>query len=232
MKKFICLLACLVSLGAVAQKKSKKEEVVTLTTDFGSLKMILFDETPQHKANFLKLAKSGFYEGLLFHRIIENFMIQGGDPNSKNAEPGQRLGSGGGELAKIPFEFTSKHIHVKGALAAARDNNPEKASSACQFYIVQGKVFNDADLTAVQGRNKMEYTPEQRQQYLTTGGTPHLDNNYTVFGTVIQNLALVDQIAKQPRDAVDRPLADIRMKMSVERMKKKKITKLYGYTFH
>ena len=231
MKKIGILLITLVSFSTFGQKKSKKEEVVTLTTDFGSIRMILFDETPQHKANFLKLAKSGFYEGLLFHRIIENFMIQGGDPNSKNAEPGQKLGSGGGELAKIPFEFTTKHIHTKGALAAARDNNPEKASSACQFYIVQGKVFNETDLNAVQTRNKMEYTPEQRKSYMTIGGTPHLDNNYTVFGTVIQNLSVVDTIAKQPRDAADRPLADVRMKMSVERMKKKKITKLYGYTF-
>ncbi|MFN4085428.1 MAG: peptidylprolyl isomerase [Spirosomataceae bacterium] len=231
MKKVGLLLITLISFATFGQKKSKKEDVVTLTTDFGSIKLILFDETPQHKANFLKLAKSGFYEGLLFHRIIENFMIQGGDPNSKNAEPGQKLGSGGGELAKIPFEFTSQHIHTKGALAAARDNNPEKASSACQFYIVQGKVFNEADLTAVQNRNKMNYSPEQRKSYMTTGGTPHLDNNYTVFGTVIHNLKVVDDIAKQPRDAADRPLADIRMKMTVERMKKKKITKLYGYSF-
>jgi len=231
MKKGLWLIACLISLSVSAQKKSKKEEVVTLTTDFGAVKLILFDETPLHKANFLKLAKSGFYEGLLFHRIIESFMIQGGDPLSKTAEAGQKLGSGGGELAKIPFEFTPKHIHVKGALAAARDNNPEKASSACQFYIVQGKVFKAEDLATVQGRNKMEYTPEQKNLYMTTGGTPHLDNNYTVFGTVIHNLAVVDQIAKQPRDAADRPLADIRMKMTVERMKKKKITKLYGYIF-
>ena len=107
MKKVGLLLITLISFATFGQKKSKKEDVVTLTTDFGSIKLILFDETPQHKANFLKLAKSGFYEGLLFHRIIENFMIQGGDPNSKNAEPGQKLGSGGGELAKIPFEFTS-----------------------------------------------------------------------------------------------------------------------------
>lgn len=231
MKKGLWLIACLLSLSVAAQKKSKKEDVVTLTTDFGSLKLILFDETPLHKANFLKLAKTGFYEGLLFHRIIENFMIQGGDPVSKTAEVGQKLGSGGGDLAKIPFEFTPKHTHFKGALAAARDNNPEKASSACQFYIVQGKVFQEADLAAVQTKNKMEYTPEQKKHYMTIGGTPHLDNNYTVFGTVIENLPLVDQIAKQPRDAADRPLADVRMKMSVERVKKKKITKLYGYTF-
>ncbi len=161
-------------------------------------------------------------------------MIQGGDvPAPKNAKAGERLGNGGGNLEKIPAEFHPELFHKKGALAAARDNNPEKKSSACQFYIVQGKVYNDSGLDVQLRRmaGTRAATPTQRDVYKTLGGTPHLDGNYTVFGQVISGLAVLDSIAHQPKDGADRPLKDIRMSMSVEKMKKKKITKQYGYRF-
>lgn len=233
MKKIliIALGFCLFGQMAFAQKKSKKDYVVTLKTNFGDMHLILFDDTPLHKANFLKLVNDKFYDGLLFHRIIDGFMIQGGDPDSKNAQPGQHLGAGGGNLERIPFEFKPNHVHKKGALAAARDGNPEKKSSACQFYIVQGKAMSDDQITATAARNKMTYSTKQRSDYMILGGTPFLDNNYTVFGEAIDNLELIDKIAKQAKDASDRPTADIKMSMTVEKMRKKKITKKYGYKY-
>jgi peptidyl-prolyl cis-trans isomerase B (cyclophilin B) len=160
-------------------------------------------------------------------------MIQGGDPNSKKAKPEDRLGGGGGNMERIPAEFRPELFHKKGALSAARDGNPEKKSSACQFYIVQGKVYNDAELDAQLKRmaGTRMADPTQREMYKTLGGTPHLDGNYTVFGQVISGLAVLDSIAGQPKDGFDRPLKDIRMSMSVEKMKKKKITKMYGFRF-
>lgn len=214
-----------------AQKKSKKDYVVTLKTSFGVTHLILFDETPLHKQNFIRLVEKKFYDSLMFHRIIEGFMIQGGDPNSKNAQPGERLGMGGDDMERIPYEFTPKRVHSKGALAAARDGNPAKKSSACQFYIVQGKRMTDDEITASETRNKMKYTPQQRADFIAVGGTPRLDNNYTVFGEVIDNFKLIDDIAAQAKDQSDRPKKDIRMAMTVKKLRKKKITKLYGYTF-
>jgi peptidyl-prolyl cis-trans isomerase B (cyclophilin B) len=232
--KHICLLFLLLSFyQSFAQKKSKKEELITIHTPYGEMKAVLYDQTLLHKQNFLKLTKDKFYDSLLFHRIIEGFMIQGGDPNSKNAKAGERLGGGGGNLERIPAEFRPELFHKKGALAAARDNNPEKKSSACQFYIVQGKTYNDSDLEVQLKRmagTRMP-TPTQRETYKTLGGTPHLDGNYTVFGQIISGLAVLDSIAHQPKDPADRPLKDIRMSMSVEKIKKKKITKQYGYKF-
>lgn len=225
----ICLL--LVTSAAFAQKKSKKDYLITLKTTNGTMHLVLFDDAPLHKANFIKLVKKKFYDDLLFHRVIEGFMIQGGDPESKNAKPGDRLGGGGANMERIPYEFKSNHVHKKGALAAARDGNPEKKSSACQFYIVQGKKFTDEQLSAIASRNKMDYTNEQRADYIGMGGSPHLDNNYTVFGEVIDNLPVIDSIAKQSKDDADRPLKDIKMSMTVKKMKKKKITNLYGYKY-
>jgi cyclophilin family peptidyl-prolyl cis-trans isomerase len=232
--KNVCILILMLAFEPLfAQKKSKKEELVTIKTPYGEMKAILYDQTPLHKQNFLKLAKNHFYDSLLFHRIIENFMIQGGDPNSKKAKVGERLGNGGGDMERIPAEFHPALFHKKGALAAARDANPEKKSSACQFYIVQGKVYNDADLDVQLKRvaGTRAATAEQREVYKTVGGTPHLDGNYTVFGQVISGLSVLDSIAHQPKDRTDRPLKDLRMSMSVEKMKKKKITKTYGYRF-
>jgi peptidyl-prolyl cis-trans isomerase B (cyclophilin B) len=139
-------------------------------------------------------------------------MIQGGDPQSKGAPAGAMLGNG--EIPGIPrvkAEFNPKYIHKKGALAAARDGNPEKASSNCQFYIVQGKTFTDVEIDRMQGRSGWTYTPEQRELYKTLGGTPHLDNNYTVYGELMQGFSVLDAIAAVAKDSNDRPIEDVRI---------------------
>lgn len=230
-KHFFVYTLLLISTISFAQKKSKKDYLVTLKTKYGTTHLVLFDDAPLHKANFVKLVEQKFYDSLLFHRIIDGFMIQGGDPESKTAQPNQRLGGGGGNMERIPFEFKPNHIHRKGALAAARDNNPEKKSSACQFYIVQGKKRTDEEVTAAAQRNGMNYTTQQRADYMILGGAPHLDNGYTVFGEAIDNLDLIDTIAKQPKDSADRPKEDIKMSMTVKKMRKKKITKKFGYKY-
>ncbi len=230
-KHFLVYTLLLISTISFAQKKSKKDYLVTLNTKYGTMHLVLFDDAPLHKANFVKLVEQKFYDSLLFHRIIDGFMIQGGDPESKTAKPNQRLGNGGGNMERIPFEFKPNHIHRKGALAAARDNNPEKKSSACQFYIVQGKKRTDEEVTAAAQRNGMNYTTQQRADYMILGGAPHLDNGYTVFGEAIDNLDLIDTIAKQPKDSADRPKEDIKMSMTVKKMRKKKITKKFGYKY-
>jgi peptidyl-prolyl cis-trans isomerase B (cyclophilin B) len=233
MKHVVFLFLLLTFYPTIAQKKSKKDQLITINTSYGEMKAVLYDQTPLHKQNFLKLVNDRFYDSLLFHRIIENFMIQGGDPNSKNAKPGDRLGNGGGNLERIPAEIRPELFHKKGALAAARDNNPEKKSSACQFYIVQGKTYTDAELDVQLRRmaGTRAAAPTQREIYKTLGGTPHLDGNYTVFGEIISGLAVLDSIAHQPKDNSDRPLKNIKMSMKAEKIKKKKITKQYGYRF-
>ncbi len=229
-------LILLIASPAWAQKKSKKDYLITLSTEVGTMHLILFDETPLHKANFLKLAKDKFYDGLLFHRVIENFMIQGGDPNSRKAQAGVALGNGSVGY-KIPAEFRPDLFHRKGAVAAARDNNPQKESSGSQFYIVQGRPMQGDDLEKQLARAPREAsdprqaTEAQKEVYRTLGGSPHLDGNYTVFGQVIDGLAVIDSIAALPRDARDRPLKDVAMQVSVKKMRKKKITKKYGYRF-
>ncbi len=193
---------------------------VKITTSMGVIIVRLYDATPQHRDNFLKLVKQHFFDSLLFHRVINGFMIQGGDPLSKNAEPGAALGMGGGEMARIPAEFNPTLIHKKGVLAAARDGNPEKASSACQFYLVQGKKMSDIELNQVECsiRNTnpdFSYTEEQRKIYKTIGGTPFLDMNYTVFGEIEKGLEVVDKIAATQTAPGDRPVTDIRMKIEL-----------------
>lgn len=230
-KHFLLYTLLLISTISFAQKKSKKDYLITLNTKYGTMHLVLFDDAPLHKANFVKLVEQKFYDSLLFHRIIDGFMIQGGDPESKTAKPNQRLGNGGGNMERIPFEFKPNHIHRKGALAAARDNNSEKKSSACQFYIVQGKKRTDEEVTATAQRNGMNYTTQQRADYMILGGAPHLDNGYTVFGEAIDNLDLIDTIAKQPKDSADRPKEDIKMSMTVKKMRKKKIAKKFGYKY-
>lgn len=229
-KSILLAFACLLSLSVSAQKKSKKDEVVTIETDLGSMKLILFDEAPKHKANFLKLSQEKFYDGLLFHRVIDAFMIQGGDPNSRNAKPDDMLGKGDNGY-KIPAEFNPKLFHQKGALAAARDNNPAKESSGCQFYIVQGKKWSKADLDKQAARAARKLTDEQRKIYETIGGTPHLDGAYTVFGQVIDGMDVVDKIGAVSKDERDRPEKNIAMKVSVKKMKKKKIARKYGWNY-
>lgn len=223
-----CLL--LIALTATAKPPKKKDYLVTLTTDYGTMHLILHPETPKHRENFIKLVDKKFYDGLLFHRVIQNFMIQGGDPDSKGAEAGKALGNGDVGY-RVPAEFVPTLFHKKGALAAARDNNPEKSSSGCQFYIVQGRVWDEAGLEKQMARSGRTFTEAQKQTYRTVGGSPHLDGNYTVFGQVIDGLSVIDSIAAQPRDARDRPVKDVRMTVSGEWMKKKKITKQFGYTY-
>ena len=199
----------------VVKNVNDKSLKVKITTDSGIIVVKLSDSTPLHRDNFVKLVKEGFYDSLLFHRIIQGFMIQGGDPTSKNAQQDAMLGGGGGNMERIPAEFKKGLIHKKGALAAARDGNAEKASSACQFYIVQGKVLSDAELNMTEERTGVKYTLAQRNIYKKLGGTPFLDQNYTVFGEVISGLEVVDKIANAPKAPGDRPVGDIRMKMEV-----------------
>ncbi|MBK8686565.1 MAG: peptidylprolyl isomerase [Chitinophagaceae bacterium] len=210
MKKIFSLLIILsLAIGTFAQKN--KNKFVEIETTMGKIKIELFADVPQHSENFLKLVKDGFYDSLLFHRVIPSFMIQGGDPDSKNALDGQMLGNGDVGY-KIPAEFmVPKYYHKKGALAAARDNNPEKASSGCQFYIVVGRTFTDQDLTTMEQRGGFTYSEQAKKDYKTIGGTPHLDNGYTVFGQVVEGQEVVDAIAMTPRNASDRPNENVRI---------------------
>jgi peptidyl-prolyl cis-trans isomerase B (cyclophilin B) len=188
---------------------------IKISTDSGIIIVRLSDSTPLHRDNFAKLVKEGFYDSLLFHRVIPQFMIQGGDPTSKYAQPGMMLGNGGDNLSRIPAEFKPSLYHKKGVLAAARDGNPEKASSACQFYLVEGKLWTDEQLNMMEQQEGVKYTPEQRINYKTIGGTPHLDGAYTVFGEVETGIEVIGKIANVSRDTNNRPLGDIRMKMEI-----------------
>ncbi len=190
---------------------------VKITTDSGIVIVRLSDSTPLHRDNFVKLVKQGFYDSLLFHRVIPEFMIQGGDPLSKQAAPGVMLGNGGDDMQRIPAEFNPTLFHKKGVLAAARDGNPQKASSACQFYLVVGKVFTDAELDNIEKTKSITISPEQREFYKTIGGTPHLDQAYTVFGETESGVEVLEKIANVPRDGNNRPLGDVHMKMEVVR---------------
>ena len=196
-------------------KKKKKTEMtkVLLKTTMGDIVIALYDETPLHKENFIKLVNEKYYDGVLFHRIIQNFMIQTGDPESKTAKPGQMLGNGGPGYT-IPAEFVTGLYHKRGAVAAARmgDNvNPKKESSGSQFYIVDGRVFNASELNRVIQMTGKVYSQEQVNAYTTIGGAPHLDGDYTVFGEVVSGMEIVDKIAAQQKDGRDRPLEDIKI---------------------
>lgn len=256
---------------------NNKDYLVTIETKFGDMKLILFDETPKHKSNFIKLAKSGRYDSTIFHRVIKGFMVQGGDIDTKEENnPSDET---------IPAEFVPKYYHKKGALAAARQGdqvNPKRASSWCQFYIVQGDQFSkeqlsvDQDKFGIKLRNYIgleknaslkeellnlynsgdketyqekvyslipeieaeynvvltkDYPAERLNDYSTIGGAPHLDDQYTVFGMVVEGLEVIDAIADQPTGPGDKPAEDIVMKVKVEEMNKKKITKEYGYRY-
>ncbi|TVT40506.1 peptidylprolyl isomerase [Hymenobacter setariae] len=199
-----CWLLSLPSWASKPALKSKKDEVVTITTSLGDIRLILFGDTPLHRANFLRKAKAGFYNGTTFHRVIPQFMVQGGDPNSKDSDPNND-GQGPANEPTIPAELTAGHKHDYGAVAAARQGdfvNPQRASSSSQFYLVENHQ-----------------------------GTHFLDGQYTVFGQVIQGQEVIDRIAALPKDGRDRPLSDLKMTMKVERLRKKKITQLYGYAY-
>ena len=201
MKKTLLLLtgllmafSLLAQPDSVVTKKDRKKRDVLLQTSMGDIVIRLSDSTPLHRDNFLKLVKTRFYDSVLFHRVIKDFMIQGGDPESKTAPAGKPLGNGGPSY-RIPAEFRTTLFHKKGVIAAARDNNPEKASSGSQFYLTQGKVFTDAGLDSVETyRLKRKIPADQREVYKTLGGVPHLDQNYTVYGEVIKGIEVIDKI--------------------------------------
>lgn len=225
------LMAAIVLVSVVSCSSLKtgrqKEQKVLITTTEGDIKIKLYNETPLHRDNFKKLVKSKFYDGVLFHRVISEFMIQGGDPDSKNAEKGVPLGSGSVGYT-IPAEFRTPDIyHKKGTLAAARtgDNvNPQKESSGSQFYIVVGKTYTDQQLDVMQRDKTLKYSrpgdgsdlnylfsEQARNDYKTIGGTPNLDANYTVFGEVVEGLEIVESISEVDTDRSDRPLEDIKV---------------------
>ena len=212
------LVLALIMVGFTNSNDAQKTEMVVLSTEFGDMTILLYDETPLHKANFLKLVKEGFFDDLLFHRVIEGFMVQGGDPESRGAAAGTGLGKGGPGYT-VPAEFNTQFIHKKGALSAARQGdamNPKKESSGSQFYVVQGKptsgVKRKSATTAL-------YTAEQVATYAELGGTPFLDDDYTVFGEVVEGLDVIDSIAAQPVDRMNRPLKDVKMTMKIEKKK-------------
>ena len=219
---FLLFFFSLVSLSmaqvSVNQKGTKeKDTYVKIETSMGNIVVKLYNETPLHRDNFIKLVKDGTYNGLLFHRVIKNFMIQGGDPNSRNAQPGQMLGDGTLGYT-IPAEFVPGLYHKKGALAAARQAdqvNPKKESSSCQFYIVQGEKWTADRLKMVEQRMGKSFTPEQMEVYANVGGTPFLDGDYTVFGEVVEGLEVIDKIAAVQCGAQDRPVNDVTMKMTI-----------------
>jgi cyclophilin family peptidyl-prolyl cis-trans isomerase len=190
---------------------------IRLTTDSGVIVLRLYDKTPLHRDNFIKLVNDKFFDSLLFHRVMNSFMIQGGDPQSKTAPAGTMLGNGDVGYT-IPAEFDTNYFHKKGALAAARigdDVNPQKASSGCQFYIVQGNRYDDNSLNGIEAQMRIKFSPKKRKIYKTVGGTPFLDMNYTVFGETESGFEVIDKIAKMPGNPYNRPNTDIRMKMEI-----------------
>lgn len=206
---FLLLLA--VPFSAHSQTSS---HTVLIETSLGNMKCRLFDETPMHTENFIKLAREGFYDGLLFHRVLNNFMIQTGNLNSRYAAKGEDLGYGDPGYT-VPAEFHPALYHRKGMLGAARQPdqvNPSRESNGSQFYIVQGTRFTDKQLDAMEANGShIRFTPEQREAYKTKGGSPHLDYSYTVFGEVVEGLPVIDKIAAVPTDERNRPLEDVKI---------------------
>lgn len=207
------LILSFIGMIIIGCNTGPKKTYVTIETDFGNMKVELYDSTPQHRDNFVKLVKENFYDDLLFHRIISGFMVQGGDPQSRGAAPDARLGSGGPGYT-IPAEIGAPHF--KGTLAAARTggpSNPEKKSSGSQFYIVHGRKLSEAGLNATASRKGYAYNESQIKKYLELGGTPDLDMDYTVFGEVVEGIEVVDKIAAVQTAPGDRPLEDVKMKI-------------------
>lgn len=199
MKKLILMTLILAGLSCQAQQK---ETIVVIETNYGTIKAKLYNDTPLHRDNFIKLINEGWYNGSPFHRVINNFMIQGGQNADGRMDPGYT----------VPAEFRDNHFHKKGALCAARQGdqvNPKKASSGSQFYIVQGQVFDDKKLELYEERLGKIFSATQRQAYKTVGGTPHLDGDYTVFGEVTEGLDIVDKIARVKTGYMDVPVEPV-----------------------
>ena len=224
-------------LCAQRKKKRRKDTLVAVHTVYGDMMLRLYNETPVHKANFLKLVGEGFYDSTTFHRVIEGFMIQGGDPYSKDSAQRSRVGQGGPGYT-LPAELVPGLIHRRGALAAARQGdavNPERRSSGSQFYIVQGKTFTEEELDQAAQRIRQVLGPDYaisdsaRQIYTTVGGSPWLDEQYTIFGEVVEGLAVIDQIAAQPVNRRNhRPQEDIIVQMELEPIRVRKLRRRYG----
>ena len=217
--RFFLLFVAMASMAVVSEARSPKKPRVEFQTTMGTFVVTLFNETPLHRDNFLKLVREGYYDGLLFHRVIRNFMVQAGDPDSRQAPAGKLLGEGGPGYT-LPAEIDPFLYHWRGALAAARepDNvNPQRRSSGSQFYIVWGKVQQPDELAAVNEQIKentggaTEITPERYQTYRSRGGTPHLDGQYTVFGEVTSGLKVIKKMQAVNTDSNDRPLQDVRI---------------------
>ena len=215
---YLVALICIVSCSASKKAgKNKAEQKVMITTNYGTIVLKLYNKTPQHRANFIKLVKEHFYDSLLFHRVVKGFMIQGGDPESRHAKPGEIIGEGSLKYT-IPAELDTSLFHKKGALAAAResdDNNPQKKSSSTQFYIVEGKTFTNAEMDKIEEKLHIKIPENHRAVYRTIGGTPFLDMSYTVFGEVVSGLDVLDKINHLPTDDNNRPLQNVWMKISL-----------------
>lgn len=216
MKKLFAI--CLFLAGILTNVHSQAQDVETLVqidTDMGKIKVKLFNDTPQHRDNFVKNVKEKRYDGLLFHRVIKQFMIQGGDIDSKDAPMDKHLGDGDPGYT-IPAEIVyPKYFHKRGMLCAARtsdDENPERASSGTQFYIVTGKFYTEMELDKMEKNDNKTFTPEERQAYMLEGGAPHLDNKYTIFGEVVKGMKVVDKIQFVETNEDDRPLKNIKIK--------------------
>ena len=221
------MFLCFSFLSVYTLWGQEKETLVLIDTDMGKIKVKLYNETPQHRDNFIKLINEGRYDGLIFHRIIKQFMVQGGDVTSKDAPIDKPLGDG--DLGyTVPAEIVyPKYFHKRGALCAARtgdDTNPERASSATQFYIVTGKFFTDMELDKKEAEEGIKYTPEQREAYKIQGGAPHLDNKYTVFGEVVKGQDVVDKMHLVATNDKDRPLKNIKIKSMKCTTKKSKFS--------
>lgn len=201
---------CMLSLGLTACKQTENKAVIS--TEYGDITIVLYDSTPKHRDNFIKLVKDGFFDDLLFHRVIAQFMIQGGDPDSKNAPSGERLGVGGPGY-EIDAEIGAPHLY--GTLSAARTPNEARRSSGSQFFIVTGTLQDDNELNIYEQRKKIKYNTEQRKIYNEKGGYPALDMEYTVFGEVISGMEVVEKISKLEKDSNDRPLNDVKMKIKM-----------------
>ena len=227
MKQFRFLLVALV-FAAFTPAMAQSRQVVLETTE-GKIVLTLFDDTPRHRDNFLRLVNEQFYDSLLFHRVIKNFMIQGGDPDSRHAEPGVTLGEGSTDSTIVAEFYDAEghllHPHKRGAVAAARESdneNPERRSSGCQFYIVWGKtyatqqLYQIGDKVEAQTDHHVTMTDELLDLYHDVGGVPHLDGQYTVFGEVSEGLEVVDRIQKVQTDDYDRPIDDVRILRAYE----------------
>mgnify|MGYP006278774277 CR=1 FL=1 len=196
------------SLSLCSQKSNENETVILIKTDLGNMKAKLYNDTPIHRDNFIKLVKQGWYDGSPWHRVIKGFMIQGGGNADGRQDPGYT----------IEAEFIPGHIHKRGVLAAARrgDNvNPEKRSSGSQFYIVDGRVFTNEELDMMEKRFGVEFSEKQREVYTTVGGAPHLDGSYTVFGELIEGHEVLDKIASVETGRADRPVDEVSMQIEI-----------------